>query len=323
MYDNVHIPWDISDERRQQYARSSKASQAARKDANALAEKSPKSSLSVTYDPNLDMPQRPKNGQKTLSLFSGGGGLDLGFDRAGFEHVASYELLPFAGLTLEANRPSWSVFSGDQGDVKNADWKRLKGQVDLIHGGPPCQPFSIAGRREGSEDSRDMFPEFIRAVEDIRPKAFVAENVLGFLSARFKAYREKIISRLSKHYNVEVFVLSSADFGVPQVRKRVFIVGAAKKLRKKFDPKKLPESEIKRGVRDALGLREIGVDGYAPTLRCTLTGPRQTTSIANSTASVVKWTEFGIWPHGVSPNRSIADAFPTKNQTYRQFFFAN
>ena len=263
------------------------------------------------------MPQRPKNGQKTLSLFSGGGGLDLGFDRAGFEHVASYELLPFAGLTLEANRPSWSVFSGDQGDVKNADWKRLKGQVDLIHGGPPCQPFSIAGRREGSEDSRDMFPEFIRAVEDIRPKAFVAENVLGFLSARFKAYREKIISRLSKHYNVEVFVLSSADFGVPQVRKRVFIVGAAKKLRKKFDPKKLPESEIKRGVRDALGLREIGVDGYAPTLRCTLTGPRQTTSIANSTASVVKWTEFGIWPHGVSPNRSIADAFPTKNQTYR------
>ncbi len=317
MYDNVHIPWEISDERRMRYATSSREAQAARKQANKLAEASPDSELSLTYDPNHDMAKLPSNGQRTLSLFSGGGGLDLGFDRAGFEHFASYELLSFAGVTLGQNRPGWKVHSGEDGDVRSADWREYKGQIDVVHGGPPCQPFSIAGRREGSQDHRDMFPEFIRAVDEIRPKAFVAENVLGFLSARFKDYREKVITKLSKNYHVTVFVLSSADFGVPQVRKRVFIVGAAKRLRKKFDPAKIEGSGVQRGVREALGLRDIGVDGFAPTLRCTLTGPRQTTSIANSTASVVKWTEFGIWPHGVSPDRSIADAFPTKNQTYR------
>lgn len=317
MYDNIHVPWNISDERRKEYALSSRESQAARKRANILAKKSPESTLSVAYDPNVDMEQQPANGQKTLSLFSGGGGLDLGFDRAGFEHFASYELLPFAGVTLKANKPSWSVFSGDRGDVKYVDWKKLKGQIDVIHGGPPCQPFSIAGRRKGSKDSRDMFPEFIRAVEEITPKAFVAENVLGFLSAKFEDYRNKVITRLSKRYRVQVFVLSSADFGVPQVRKRVFVVGAMRTLRKDFDPTKIQTVKIERGVRGALGLGGTGTDGFAPTLRCTLTGPRQTTSIANSTASVTKWTELGIWPHGVSPDRSIADAFPTRNQTYR------
>ena len=317
MYNNVHIPWDIPDDRRELYAASSRASQIARKRANDLAERSPKSSLSVAYDPNADMVQLSRNGNKTLSLFSGGGGLDLGFDRAGFEHFASFELLPFAGVTLETNRPDWHVFSGDDGDVRAVNWQKLKGEVDVVHGGPPCQPFSIAGRRGGKEDSRDMFPEFIRAVDEIRPKVFIAENVLGFLSARFHDYRGKIIKKLSKHYDVEVFVLSSADFGVPQVRKRVFIVGVEKRLKKKFDASKIEKSTVERVVRKSLGLKDIGVDGFAPTLRCTLTGPRQTTSIANSTASVVKWTELGIWPHGVSPDRSIADAFPTKNQTYR------
>lgn len=317
MYDNQHIPWNISDKRRDEYSVSSKESQAARKRANLLAERNPQSRLTISYDPSADMPRRPRNGYVALSLFSGGGGLDLGFEQAGFGHVASYEILPFAGDTLRANRPKWNIYSGPDGDVTKVDWTIYKGRVDVIHGGPPCQPFSIAGRRAGKDDSRDMFPEFIRAVEKILPKAFVAENVLGFLSKNFEDYRTSVVKRLGKKYNVEIFTLSSADFGVPQVRKRVFIVGSLKSSKRRFDPSKIAKIAGQRGVREALGLHSIGADGFAPTLRCTLTGPRQTTSIANSTASVVKWTEFGIWPHGVSPNRSVADAFPTKNQTYR------
>ena len=317
MYDNRHIPWDISDEKRGLYSLSSRESQAARRKADELAEKSPKSKLSIKYDPNKDMPLLPKNGCRALSLFSGGGGLDLGFDRAGFDHTASYEVLPFAGETLTKNRPLWNIHSGSAGDVRTVNWRAYAGDVDVVHGGPPCQPFSIAGRREGKEDSRDMFPEFIRAVEEIRPKVFLAENVMGFMSKKFEAYRRSVTNRLGKRYQIEVFTLSSADFGVPQERKRVFIVGTQKSIKRKFDPKKIAQQTSKRGVREALGLSDSGHDGFAPTLRCTLTGPRQTTSIANSTASVAKWTDLGIWPHGVSPDRSVADAFPTKNQTYR------
>lgn len=317
MYDNNHIPWDISDQRRSEYSLSSKASQAARKRADVVASLSPESLLSVTYDPKTDMPRKASNRLRALSLFSGGGGLDLGFDRAGFDHVASYDLLPFAGATLNNNRPAWKVYSGRQGDVLNKDWKVLKGNVDVIHGGPPCQPFSIAGRRAGNQDSRDMFPQFIRAINEIQPKVFVIENVLGFLSGKFENYRDSVIKKLQRRYIIRIFVLSSADFGVPQDRKRVFIIGSSKQTGRCFHSEKLIRVPTQRGVRDALGLEDIGIDGYAPTLRCTLTGPRQTTSIANSTASVIKWTELGIWPHGVSPNRSVADAFPTKNQTYR------
>lgn len=317
MYDNKHIPWDISDERRSEYSASSRASQAARKKADLDALKGPVSPLTISYDPNEDMPLLPKSGLRALSLFSGGGGLDLGFDRAGFHHLASYEVLPFAGDTLKNNRPNWTVLSGADGDVRTVDWSLYTDQVDVLHGGPPCQPFSIAGRREGAGDNRDMFPEFVRAVEQLRPRVFVAENVLGFLSKKFDDYRNAVIKRLGRKYNIEVFTLSSADFGVPQERKRAFVVGSLKRARRKFHSGEIKTNTTVRGVRSALGLRDIGRDGFAPTLRCTLTGPRQTTSIANSTASVKRWTEYGIWPHGVSPDRSVADAFPTKNQTYR------
>lgn len=314
---DTYIPWDISDEKRQEYAHSSRQSQQERKLADARAASLDDIALSAAYKPELDMPSLPSNGIRTLSLFSGGGGMDLGFDLAGYEHHSSYEILEFAGKTLQHNRPNWVVNHSKDGDVKNANWIPIKGEVDFIHGGPPCQPFSIAGRRSGAADTRDMFPEFKRAVDELTPKAFLAENVTGFLSSKFSDYREKLLKSFRKRYNVTVFQLSSANFGVPQDRRRVFIVGVKKSLGKKFIPTSLERFSTSRQVRNALGLPDNGVDGYAPTLRCTLSGPRQTTSIANSTASVDRWTELGIWPHGVSPNRKTAASFPTKNQTYR------
>jgi DNA (cytosine-5)-methyltransferase 1 len=317
MYKAEHQPWVLSDSRRKEYASSSRRSQKARKEAVIRAAKEPEVPLTITYNPLDDMPKLPRNNLRALSLFSGGGGLDLGFDQAGFTHVASYDVLKFAGSTLTQNRPNWTVFSGDSGDVTKVDWKPYREKVDLIHGGPPCQPFSIAGRRRGSGDKRDMFPEFLRAVDEIRPPVFVAENVLGFLSTNFSSYREQLFKAVARRYQLSSFVLSAKDFGVPQDRRRAIIVGVRRDFNKTFDSDDISKSQNSRGVRSALGLIGTNIDGPAPTLRCTLTGPRQTTSIANSTASVAKWTEFGIWPHGVSPNRSIAASFPTKNQTYR------
>lgn len=318
MNEHRHIPWNISDEKRLKYSISSSTSQRARHKADEKAAQLPEASLTNKYNPNKDMKLLPSNGLKALSLFSGGGGLDLGFERAGYDHLGSYEILDFAGDTLKHNRKKWHVSSGlEDGDVRNVDWSSYLGKVDILHGGPPCQPFSIAGRRNGSEDNRDMFPEFRRAVQTVKPKVFMAENVLGFLSKRFSEYKDDLIKSLSKEYQVFQFKISSASFGVPQDRQRAILIGVHKDIKKTFDHNEIQVMKTPRYVRAALGLSDIGYDSFAPTLRCTLSGPRQTTSIANSTASVVKWTKLGIWPHGVSPNRSVASQFPTKNNTYR------
>lgn len=176
--------------------------------------------------PELLMPQKDKNGLKCLSLFSGGGGLDLGFDYAGYSHVASYELIPICGETLKLNRPQWSIFSGlKNGDVTNVDWSIYRGKVDVIHGGPPCQPFSIAGEQKGKEDKRNMWGEFNRAVNTIKPRAFVAENVLGLMNPKFEGFVKKHILEELKSYRITMFEMHTADYGVPQRRRRVFFVG--------------------------------------------------------------------------------------------------
>jgi DNA (cytosine-5)-methyltransferase 1 len=106
-------------------------------------------------DPNQLMPQLESNGLTTLSLFSGGGCLDLGFDKAGYTHQGSYELIPICGETLKSNRPNWIIHSGpEKGDVTKIVWQDYIGSIDVIHGGPPCQPFSIAGQQAGQNDER-------------------------------------------------------------------------------------------------------------------------------------------------------------------------
>ena len=179
--------WDVSSEQKEKYSTLSKNSYQAKLKAvteNRIGHYQEINTPKI--DPNKLMPKLKKNGLRTLSLFSGGGGLDLGFDLAGFNHVASYEILEFAAKTIKFNRPSWKVYTGDEGDVTNIDWTTYKGKVDVIHGGPPCQPFSTAGKQKGSADARDMIPEFVRCVKEIEPKAFVAENVSGLTSKKFK-----------------------------------------------------------------------------------------------------------------------------------------
>jgi len=275
--------------------------------------------------------QLPPTGLRALSLFSGGGGLDLGFARAGYEHVASYEWLQDAANTLLKANPDWQVFGGQEdGDVNRADWGQWEGAVDVLHGGPPCQPFSVAGRQRGHLDPRDGWPAFVKAVKAVQPRAFVAENVPALASRKFASYVDQVITGpLRKYTLIPMMLLRSEDFGVPQTRRRVLWVGfrdrrdAARYVEPApthaWTPTGEPPAGLPRtmGVREALGLPDIGFDCLSPTIRSTLSGPRHTTSILNSTASQRVFERLQVWPNGVAPDRDRARAFVAANGHFR------
>jgi DNA (cytosine-5)-methyltransferase 1 len=322
------MAYDITEEQREAYRQASSRSRRRKRLAQQGGELVPVHPVNrPRYDPAALMPQLPDSRLRALSLFSGGGGLDLGFQLAGFDHVASYEILEVCGKTLRSNRPGWRVCSGNQGDVTKVDWRPLRGTVDLVHGGPPCQPFSIAGHRQGRSDSRDMWPEFVRAVNTLKPVAFVAENVTGLIQEKFLQYVDRAIIEPLGDYATTQFLLDAAYFGVPQQRKRVFFVGfRSRSAAKRFKPPE-PTHTIKDGdlfgtprcmrIREALGLPDIGYDDLSPTLRSGFTGPRKTTGVINSKASLAKWEELRIWPHGVAATREDAHRFPPENGHFR------
>ena len=151
-------------------------------------------------DPMELMPKLEPCGITALSLFSGGGGLDLGFELAGFEHHSSYDYSISLTEPIRVNRPHWKLFSGEEGDVTKVNWKSISSHPDVIHGGPPCQPYSRSGRQRGNEDERDMVPEFTRAIIELMPKAFVMENVKGILDKGFENHmKEEFFDRLSSN----------------------------------------------------------------------------------------------------------------------------
>lgn len=325
-----HQPQALTAARRAWFRERAVASRTAK--AAALRGDGPKP-LHPIYTPKLNpldlMPLRETTGLASLSLFSGGGGLDLGFERAGYEHVASYEWLQDAANTLQKARPTWEVHGGlEDGDVRGVPWSRWRGSVDVLHGGPPCQPFSSAGRQKGRLDERDMWPEFVRAVKTVRPAAFVGENVSALAGGKFREYvNEHIVGPLSAKYTIVPIVLRAQDFGVPQVRRRIFFIGfRSARAARRFQ---LPQAThqwgapvgtvIDRcmGVREALGLPDIGFDDLSPTIRSTLTGPRHTTSILNSVSARRRFEALQIWPNGVGLTRDAARRFVAENGHFR------
>lgn len=161
----------------------------------------------------------------SIELCAGGGGQALGLEGAGFGHEALVEIDDWSRKTLMLNRPNWNVVQGEQSDLMKFDATPYRG-VDLVAGGVPCPPFSVAGKQLGSADERDLFPEAIRVVEQVRPKAVMLENVRGFLDAVFTDYRHKLREQLRSlgYSRVEWSLLNASDFGVPQLRPRVVIV---------------------------------------------------------------------------------------------------
>ena len=194
---------------------------------------------------------------KSVELFAGAGGLAIGMANAGFHHAAVIEWDHDACETFRENQrhhmhsvEEWPLY---EGDVRLFDYSFLR-DVMVVSGGPPCQPFSLGGKHRGYTDKRDMFPEAVRAVRELRPKAFIFENVKGLMRETFASYFEYIHLqlthpglvrrksetwgehrvRLERHhtsrnarseYNVVFRLLNAANFGVPQRRERVFLVG--------------------------------------------------------------------------------------------------
>jgi DNA (cytosine-5)-methyltransferase 1 len=140
---------------------------------------------------------------------------------AGFGHVGAVEIDPSACATLRRNRPHWPVIEEDVRTVRGQDFVG----VDLVAGGVPCPPFSIAGKQLGSDDERDLFPEALRLIRRARPRAVMLENVRGFASSRFDDYRGRLKARLARMgYQSDWRVLNASDFGVPQLRPRFVLV---------------------------------------------------------------------------------------------------
>lgn len=196
---------------------------------------------------------------RSIELFAGAGGLGIGVDRAGFHPAVVIEWDKYCCDTLRENKAlgvqpvsDWDLYDGD---VRTFDFGSVAAPVDFISGGPPCQPFSLGGKHRGHSDSRDMFPQAVRSVRELKPRAFLFENVKGLTRSTFGSYFEYIrlqltypdltarpdeawiehLARLERyhtlgrpdglHYQVVTRVLNAADYGVPQRRERVFFVG--------------------------------------------------------------------------------------------------
>ena len=159
----------------------------------------------------------------SIDLFSGAGGLTLGLREAGIEAICAVEVDRFSTQTFSSHSPEVDVIFSD---IKQIDLKKISSKADLVCGGPPCQPFSSGGLRRSSNDNRDMIPWFIQAVDILRPKAFLMENVPGLTIGNRKNYFSSLLNALSKlGYIISWKVLNAADFGIPQIRRRLFIVG--------------------------------------------------------------------------------------------------
>ena len=173
----------------------------------------------------------------------------MGLEMAGFKHIALVEYEKKYCETLKKNRPEWNIICED---VKNFSGKPYRNKIDLLAGGVPCPPFSVAGKQLGSDDERDLFPEALRLIEEINPKAVMLENVRGFLDPTFKDYRESILKRIDElGYNVQIKLLYASDYGVPQLRPRIVIVGIRKDIQGKFSYP-LPTSEKVKTVGETL-----------------------------------------------------------------------
>lgn len=171
---------------------------------------------------------------KIISLFSGCGGLDLGFEKAGFDIPVANEFDKNIWKTFEINHPQTKLLKED---IRKLDTKDFPSDIDGIIGGPPCQSWSEAGSLKGIEDDRGkLFYEYIRILKSVQPKFFLAENVSGMLADRHSEAVKNILKMFEEcGYDVSLTLVNAKDYGVAQERKRVFYIGFRKDLNIKFD----------------------------------------------------------------------------------------
>src|SRR6201996_8119748 len=161
---------------------------------------------------------------RVVEICAGAGGQSLGLELAGFEHDLAVELDQNAAATLRHNRPHWKVAVGDVANANVWDPAAYSG-VDLLAGGVPCPPFTIAGKQLGATDERDLFAWAVELCRTVRPRALLLENVRGLSLPRFAAYRQRVLDRLGGvGYAAGWRLLHASDYGVPQLRPRFVLV---------------------------------------------------------------------------------------------------
>ncbi len=200
-----------------------------------------------------------------ISLFSGCGGLDLGFEKAGFDIPVANEFDKTIWATFKANHPKTHLIEGDVRQITKTDIAPfIDGEVDGIIGGPPCQSWSEAGSLRGIEDDRgQLFFDYIRILKDFKPKFFLAENVSGMLANRHSEAVQNILNHFDgAGYDVSLTLVNAKDYGVAEERKRVFYIGFRKDLNVNFVfPKGSTEDDEKKiTLRDIIwDLQETAV----------------------------------------------------------------
>lgn len=251
----------------------------------------------------------------SVELCAGAGGQALGLEMAGFDHSVVVEIDKDACSTLRLNRPKWDVI---EQDLKLFSAKGLK-EIDLVAGGVPCPPFSIAGKQLGQYDDRDLFPEAIRVIEECNPKAVMLENVRGLSSAKFDKYRMSILKKLkSMGYESDWRVLNACDYGVPQLRPRFILVALKQEFAEFFHwPDKL-ESRVtvsetlfdlmsSNGWKGAQRWSELAGD-IAPTL---VGGSKKHGGAdLGPTRAREKWLQLGVDGKGLTEVAPAADDHP-------------
>lgn len=198
---------------------------------------------------------------KIISLFAGAGGLDLGFERAGFKIVVANEYDKNIWATYEKNHTAKLI----KGDIRKINIEEfITDDIDGIIGGPPCQSWSEAGSQKGIEDDRGkLFFEYIKILSKIKPKFFLAENVSGMLADKHSKAVKEILKKFNEcGYDVTLTLVNASDYGVPQDRKRVFYIGFRKDLNINliFPEPITPKINQKSTFKDAIwDLRDLAV----------------------------------------------------------------
>lgn len=186
-----------------------------------------------------------------IDLFAGCGGLSLGIKQAGFNKIADVEILPFAVETLKYNFPEAKHYNGDISKFDVQEYTE-GAKIHLVVGGPPCQGFSVAGKRNPEDERNFLFQQYHRVVKEIKPWFFILENVPGILTLKKGHYYEEIIKGFNElGYNVSVRILECADYGVPQLRSRAIFIGNRFGLKNPY-PQKIYSSENYKTIDEAI-----------------------------------------------------------------------
>lgn len=177
---------------------------------------------------DVDVPSKPRQAYNFIDLFCGAGGITQGLFQAGFNPVASAEINPIASATHGRNFPDCHHFCGDMHELNTQEWLSQinSPEIHLVVGGPPCQGFSVAGKRDPNDPRNDLFQEFVRIVADTLPWYVVMENVPGILTMKQGKTKQAIIEAFKDigYTNVSVAILESAAYGVPQIRPRAIFI---------------------------------------------------------------------------------------------------